>query len=225
MYVYYAKDKMMKKGLFASKKYMDVLYKVLSETTFLKEEKIILEKFSRKSARKVLNASAPLPNFIPILNKYCTNIYVYSPWVAHLVLFPDEQDTLDAFRSVLGHELTHLEKKDIPVKVAKSCKACDRRFVRWVNEVHCDFNGFSIAFDNDYERSISAMQYLLHHKKLACGRDVKRSTHPSRALRFKYATMKRFDSELIAEIARDAGCSNEALIDIVAGHFSPIVLR
>lgn len=227
MYIYYAKDKVLKKDLFTSKKDMETLSKILSEMSFLKEEKIVLERFSRKAAKSVLNASMPLVNIVPILNKHCTNIHVYGPWVAHLILFPDEQDTLNAFRSTLGHELTHLEMNDIPVRVAKSRKASDRRFIRWVNEVHCDFNGMSIAFANDYDKSISAMKYLLHHKKLATGLCVEKmsKTHPSRELRLKYITIKRFDSELVAEIAKDAGCTNDALIEIVAKHFSPITLQ
>ena len=227
MYIYCAKDKKIKNGLLTSKKHMAVLHHILSETTFLRNEKVALKRFCKRDARKILNALTPLTNYIPVSMEWFPNIIVERSWSAHLVLFKEEPDVVNAFRSVLGHELTHLEKRDISMRMIRPFKpnSKDRRFARWVNEVHCDFNGAAIAFDNDLCKSISAMKYMERHKMIACGTDKEYSSHPSRALRTKYISMKCFDSTLIAEIAKDAGCANDALIAMVANHFATITLH
>lgn len=221
MYTYYSKRKLMKAGLFFKKTHAVILLNILTETNFLNDEKIVLENFSKGAAKKILNASTPLWSYIPILKSFCSNIYVFRPWVSHLILFSDEPVVLDAFRSVLGHEKTHLENRDFSTKKVKKIR--DRRFIHWVNEVHCDYNGLALAFNCDYEKSICAMRYIQRHKMISTGTDKTCFTHPSRALRTKYVEMKQFDRALIAEIAKDAGSDNQELIERVSAHFNNII--
>ena len=75
-------------------------------------------------------------------------------WAVKLVINNDE-DTHNAFLVTLGHEISHrLEYKS---KLLLNPR--DRKFVNWVNEVHCDFSGAELMVQANRERFVDSIRY------------------------------------------------------------------
>lgn len=154
-----------------------------------------------------LNACALLPGII-IFN---------SEWAAHLMLSRDEE-TLNAFKATMGHELAHKDNDYVFWEFWTK----DKKFVNWVNEVHADFGGAEKSFDLSRENQICALQYKLIYKGK---RDKDTAGHPSWKRRLEYVTKHNFNEHLIELIAADTGCKNEKLVNNVKSHFSYIELH
>lgn len=154
-----------------------------------------------------LNACALLPGII-IFN---------SEWAAHLVLSHDEQ-TLNAFKATIGHELAHKDNDFVFWEFWTK----DKQFVNWINEVHADFSGAEKSFDLSRENQICALQYKLMHKG---NKDKDTYGHPSWKRRLEYLAKYNFDEHLIELIAADTGCKNQKLVNNVKSHFSYIELH
>lgn len=155
----------------------------------------------------VLNACALLPGII----------IVNSEWVAHLVLFQNEE-TLNAFNGTIGHELAH--KDDDYVFWEFGTK--DKKFVNWINEVHADFSGTVKSFAAKRENEIRAISYKKGYKGK---KDRDTFGHPSWNRRLVYISEFNFNEKLIRQIATDVNCKNEKLINNVINHYSDITLR
>jgi hypothetical protein len=143
-------------------------------------------------------------------------IAVNAEWAARLVLF-NSQEVKDAFRYTIGHEMTH-QAGDYTYLEAFTA---DKRFVNWVSEVHADYGGAERAFDGDLNKAISAIEYKARGLK----QDKDYQGHPSWKRRQEYLKVGSFDEKLIRQIAIDAGCKKQILIENVINYYKPIVLK
>lgn len=156
---------------------------------------------------KTLNASALFYKLILI-----------SPeWAVRLVLFDDEE-TKNAFKITLGHELTH--KDGDYFKLLSFGK--NKRFVNYTNEVHADFGAAEKMVNSDRKKLIASMNYKLSLK----ANNKNTNDHPSWNTRKYYAENYNFNKKLIERIAKDVGCNNKDLIEKVCEYYnSDIILN
>lgn len=143
-----------------------------------------------------LNASATFPGVI----------FIYASWTKTLVLNRDEK-TYNAFLMTLGHEEGHhVVERSFPRTNIKK----DKRFVKWLNEIYCDFYGLNKLLENNKEKFYESVEYKLAKKKAA---DKDTSDHPSWKKRKMYIEKYDWSEGLIEQIAKDTGCKNIELIN------------
>lgn len=137
---------------------------------------------------------------------------VLSPeWAAYLLMRNDE-DVTNAFLATLGHELSHNEKYIPPYFHLFSLK-----FVSWVNEVYADFSSENKFLHGDRKLLINTMEFKRSKKR----EDKDDRLHPSWKRRIHYAeSFETFDEKLIRQIAKDAGCKSENLIQKVIDYYT-----
>lgn len=97
------------------------------------DEKIIFSWLTGHNTKN-LNASAARKG----------RILVNLSWAMRILEY-DNEDTLNAFKATIGHELTH---KDNDLKISSFSEFTELRFLSWVNEVHADFSS-KIGFQNN----------------------------------------------------------------------------
>lgn len=157
-----------------------------------------------------------------------SNVIVANPaWASKLILF-NNSEIEDVFLITSGHEMTHIEKEFS----YRHLKAENRKFVKWVNEVHADFGGAKIMADSSKERLLSCIDYKIRLKSLGKQYWIKRlirqligSTHPSWQQRRIYAETGVFDKALIETIAINTGCIDKDLVNDVVNYYQEIVLN
>lgn len=159
-----------------------------------------------------LKASANVPNCI-ILN---------SRWAYQIVSNNNEQ-TKNAFRITIGHELTHKEGELIAFKYKKK----SRKIINWINEVHCDFAGTEKMEKRSRISLVDSCDYKRRNKTAKADSDT--DTHPSWTKRAEYARNYDFDERLIARIIDDTGIKlsdqeKEKIISDVFSKFERIYL-
>lgn len=171
-----------------------------------------------------------LYDFITTQESMCltrSNVIVANPaWASKLILFYNPEME-NVFLITSGHEITHTEKEFS----YRHLKTENRKFVKWVNEVHADFGGAKIMADSSRERLLSCIDYKIRLKSLGKQDWIKRvihqligSTHPSWKQRRAYAETGAFNRKLIDTIATDTGCTNIGLIEDIANFYKDIVL-
>lgn len=136
-------------------------------------------------------------------------------WATQLVLY-NSVETHNAFLITIGHELTH---KDCDIFFLKHGLR-NIRFVAWVNEVHADFGATQKMANNNRQELVNSMKYKKSYKE----EDKDKTNHPSWERRIYYAEHFDFGKELIQQIAKDAGCKNQKIINRVCQHFQEIKL-
>lgn len=124
-------------------------------------------------------------------------IIVSQLWAAKIV-FDGSEDTINAFKITLGHELSH--KDEIcPFKIEPLCW----RFFKILNEVCADFGGA----EKMANKSRTALERSCRYKrdfKIKTGRADKWGYgHPSWQKREEYAHNFDFNDELIEKVAHD----------------------
>lgn len=153
---------------------------------------------------------------IPEASYFFGNIICSPGWAVRLVFNCNER-TENAFLMTLGHEVSHR----IEYKSKLPLRPRDRKFVDWVNEVHCDFSGAKLMIHSNRRKFIDSVQYKSSIKR----NNKDTNSHPSWKRRLEYATEYNFDKKLIERIARDTKCTNRRLIHNICGFFEPIILE
>lgn len=189
-------------------------YKMIDKPS---SDKIVFSWFYNQS--DFLNASARLKNFI-ILN---------SRWAYQIVKDNNEQ-TRNAFCITIGHELTHKEGDICKSKYGIGA----RRFICWVNEVHCDFGGAQKMADSDREKLLMSCEYKQDIKKSNIkvkkfNKKTKKSdedaeSHPDWEKRINYVKEYDFNEKLIKKIAEDVNFHDEEIIQRVCHEYDDIYL-
>ena len=140
-------------------------------------------------------------------------VYLNMGWLILLMYKPDEL-TRNAFRTSLGHEMSHLG--DFPYK-GYYCKC--RKFIRYVNEVYADFNGILLGVNGSLSEGLRCMQFK-YDRGGFYSRHISDRSHPSWKKRMQYVRkFEKFDEKLIEQIAKDTGCKNKKVISAVIQHF------
>lgn len=169
-------------------------------------------------------------DFITMQESMCltrSNVIVANPaWASKLILF-NNPEIEDVFLITSGHEMTHVEEEFS----YRHLRTENRKFVKWVNEVHADFGGAKTMADSSRKRLLSCIDYKIRLKYLGKQCWIKRvihkfigSTHPSWKQRRAYAETGAFNRKLIDTIATDTGCTNIELIEDIANFYKDIVL-
>ena len=135
------------------------------------------------------------------------------------VVFYDNEETLNAFKATIGHELTHQEKE---MKVW-SANYFTYLFKKRVNEVHADFGAVPKMLNNNRELALKAIEYKDNLKKKE--KDSKFSDHPTWEQRYNYIKNYNFNKELIYKIADDMNYHNETIIEMVCEYYEDINLE
>lgn len=169
-------------------------------------DKIIFSRFASNS--EYISASAAIRNRI-IFN---------AEWAARIVLF-DNDETMNAFKATVGHELTHKE----PELSVMDKSYCAHIFKMRVNEVHADFGAIPKMLNNSRDLAIKACKYKKLLKKSEVSKKL--SGHPSWGQRLAYISDFDFNSELIYRIAKDMDFDNFAVINQAANFYKDIILN
>lgn len=154
----------------------------------------------------ILNASSMVPGCV-VFN---------AEWAAQVVLY-DSEETMNAFKITVGHELTH---KDNEIAWWRYWRRAERQFVAQVNEVRADFGGNMRMCGSNRETLLNAINY----KKQLRAQDNGDFLHPPWYKRYEYVERYDFGAELINKIADDVGCYNQGLREYVINHYSDIIL-
>ena len=159
-------------------------------------------------------------DFITTQESMCltrTNVIVANPaWASKLILF-NNSEIEDVFLITSGHEMTHIKKEFS----YRHLKAENRKFVKWVNEVHADFGGAEKMAQSSKEKLINSISYKIRVKP----NNQESSTHPSWKQRMNYAKTGVFNKALIETIAEETGCTNNKLINEISKFYGDIVLK
>lgn len=158
---------------------------------------------------KTLNGSPMLP----------FGILLSREWAFKAVLF-DLDDTRNAFRVTIGHELTHKEKEYPKLFY----RGYDRKFIAQTTEVYADYNGAKRMINSSRKNLLRSIQYKRSHKISIGEEDTGDFAHPSWERREYYVTNFNFTADLIKQIADDVNCQNERLINSVISFYDDIVL-
>ena len=142
-----------------------------------------------------MNASAMCPGLI-IFN---------AAWAARIALY-DSPETFHAFKSTVGHELTHKDKEINRMMYS----GAERKFIAQLNEVHADFGGADKMFASSRDALLRAIEY--RKSIIPPGQDNGDFAHPPWWKRYEYAKGALFGKDLICQIACDNHCENEELI-------------
>lgn len=156
---------------------------------------------------KNLNANAALNG----------KILFNAEWAARVVLF-DNAGTLNAFKSTIGHELTH---KDNEIDV-RQFFGLNKQFVGRVNEARADFGAGQKMLNSQRNLVLDAVNYkrALNSR----GRRLKFDPHPTWEQRYNYIKNYNFSRELIYKIADDMNYHNKAIIEKVCDYYEDINL-
>ena len=154
------------------------------------------------------NASATIPGII----------LINSVWAFFLIYHHEDDRLIDAFKMTIGHEMTHQENDYFYLEPFSK----GQKFVNWINEIHADYGGIMKAFDGDVNLGIKALEFK---KKCQGDTDNDGRSHPSWRRRIEYIKKYDFDRDIIQEVAKTTGCSNQKLIDVVCEHYDTIILR
>lgn len=138
-----------------------------------------------------------------------------------------------AFTETILHEVGHLEhdirstgslrKKDLK-------KGSDRIFVSWASEVFSDFFGFresGFCTDQMIDDVIDKKEYFrkrLTDRSEGEEDDGHLEEHPSWHRRRQWLHKRKFDENLVREIASNVGCADKGLIEAVCKHYPAIDL-
>lgn len=136
-------------------------------------------------------------------------ILINAQW-AYKLIFDKSEEKEIAFKATVGHEyghkMQHLHIRNIKNSVAfdKKCKhlnKADKRFIKWANEVHCDFYGAKEVLCAK-KNSLTISYNYKDDCKAKCGvKDEK--THPSWKMRKRYAEFGKYNAKLLEMIAED----------------------
>ena len=170
------------------------------------DKRLIVFSWAMDAGENVLNASPKMPGCV-LLN---------SAWAARVVLY-DNEDTINAFKITVGHELTH---KDKEVRELLHLKI-NRKFIARVSEVHADFGAAQKMFCSNRNALLASIDY----KKLLKKVDNEDFRHPTWQRRKEYVLNYDFNEELIRIIANDVNCHNEKLIKRVVNFYDEIILN
>ena len=158
-------------------------------------------------------------DFITTQESMCltrANTIVANPaWAAKLVLF-NNPEIEGVFFITAGHEMTHIEKEFSD----KHLNAKNRKFVKWVNEVHADFAAAEKMVGSSKEKLIKSIDYKIAVKP----NNTDSPSHPSWKQRKLYAEIGAFNRKLIDIIALDTDCTNITLIEEVSCFYKDIIL-
>lgn len=217
---------------------------------------ICVKRYIFKRAREY-NVSVPL-NYLQILDKYvhletpikakiifsqCSSnsqflaasgtfkgvIILNAEWAARIALFDNEQ-TQNAFKATIGHELTHQCKEYSRI----SKLGLQRTFISRVNEVHADFGAAEKMLNGSRELLLQtlSLKQRLHPstEKNQFTTAIKKkfriySDHPSWEQRYNYVKNNNFDKILIRKIAADIDFKNDTVIEQVAAFYDVIQLN
>lgn len=158
---------------------------------------------------------------IPTLDANATlkgKILFNAEWAARVVLF-DNEETLNAFKSTVGHELTH---KDREITIERCYSSLDKLFIRRINEVRADFGAGQRMLNSQRNLVLDAVNYkrALNSR----GRRLKFDPHPTWEQRYNYIKNYNFSRELIYKIADDMNYHNKAIIEKVCDYYEDINL-
>ena len=147
-------------------------------------------------------------------------VRVNAVWIAHLI--SDYSGAKEAFADTIGHELTHLQGDFPNIKLF----AHRYKFISYVNEIHADFGGVSIALNGDSELGVKCLEFKKEWNTSKIKKNDKNYwDHPSWSKRIDYIKRKKFDTFLIREIAEDVGCTDSKLINSVSRYYEEIELK
>lgn len=157
---------------------------------------------------KVLNANSAFPGIIVVNAKW-----------AERIIFYDSDDTRNAFKITLGHELTH---KDHELS-ALFRKKPEKYYIAKVNEVRADFGAAQKMAKSSRQSLIKSIKY----KADLINKDEYESDefHPSWSERMYYAQNYNFTKELIQKIASDNHFTDKKIINEVCEYYSDIILQ
>lgn len=162
---------------------------------------------------KSIGASANIP-FLIIFS---------AEWAVQLII-NDKEDTINAFRMTLGHELSHKDGDYAFLFWERENKHFihkrDRKFVSWVTEIHHDFAAAEKMVAYNKEKLLASMKYKIEAKP----NNKPGQSHPSWEQRKEYVETGIFNEELIKEIATVTSCTNKELIERVCEYYKPIIL-
>lgn len=167
----------------------------------------------------IANASSSIPKCI-IFN-----------YVWRLCLTKDDPIITSAFLQTLGHELGH-KNKDFSIchyicreKWNSVPYRPKTRLIHWVTEIHHDFYGAMVSGNTDDEIIKKIIQCKQSIKNiLSQNADKPTDTHPDWDFRLHCLLQRRFDLDLIRQIAEKAGCNNEELIQELHNFYGDIFL-
>ena len=162
-----------------------------------------------------LSSNSPLLSASGVFKGY---IVFNAAWAIRVVFY-DNEETLNAFKATIGHELTHQEKE---MKVW-SANYFTYLFKKRVNEVHADFGAVPKMLNNNRELALKAIEYKDNLKKKE--KDSKFSDHPTWEQRYNYIKNYNFNKELIYKIADDMNYHNETIIEMVCEYYEDINLE
>lgn len=166
--------------------------------------------FFKDDFQKVLSASAIFKNYI-----------LLSPeWAAIYTLYNND-DTKNAIRITIGHELTHKIKDFSKLVVFGK----DKIFINWVNEIHADFGGAEKMANSSRLALIKSYDYKINYKINQHKKDIDKSSNPSFKTRKYYVENYNFNKKLIKKVALNTGCLNDQLINQIISYYDEIILN
>lgn len=152
------------------------------------------------------------------LNAKCkySKIKVNQRWVECLLFCKEDQETINAFRQTVGHELSHMNIEAKLIAFGKSKKLCN-----WIVEIKCDYMGVVKALKGSKKVGINVLKYIEKQHRTP---DMDSYTHPSWKRRIDYIGIGKFDRKLIEQVALDVGCKNEKHISDLAEFYEEMKL-
>ena len=125
-----------------------------------------------------------------------------------------------AFLQSVGHEFAHRKDAAKGKGFYRRSKE-EKRFYYWLREVRCDFEGVRMVLDYFDSKHWSRKTVVSAVKKksgkyiaLSKKGDKATMSHPSWALRVALLKQhEEFNEEVVAAVAKAAGCTNEAYIE------------
>lgn len=140
-------------------------------------------------------------------------------WALHLIHNQNEE-TDNAFRITIGHELGH-KAGDFPISMKYMFSRNAMKLIFWSNEVQHDFYAAKIMVDYSRDALISSMKYKIKLKK----NNKSDLSHPSWVKRLYYAERFDFNEDLIKQIAIDTKCDNFELVKEIVDFYGIIELK
>lgn len=140
-------------------------------------------------------------------------------WALHLILNQNEE-TDNAFRITIGHELGH-KAGDFPISMKYLFSINAMKLIFWSNEVQHDFYAAKIMVNCSRDALISSMKYKIKLKK----NNKSDLSHPSWVKRLYYVEHFDFNEDLIKQIAIDTKCDNLELVKEIVDFYGIIELK